>query len=35
MTGITIHRVTSGRLAEHWAQIDALSLLQQMGAVPS
>jgi steroid delta-isomerase-like uncharacterized protein len=35
MSGITIHRVTNGKLAEHWAQIDALSLLQQMGAVPS
>jgi steroid delta-isomerase-like uncharacterized protein len=35
MTGITIHRVTDGKLSEHWAQIDALSLLQQLGAVPS
>lgn len=35
MSGITIHRVTNGKLAEHWAQIDALSLLQQLGAVPA
>jgi steroid delta-isomerase-like uncharacterized protein len=35
MSGITIHRVTNGKLSEHWAQIDALSLLQQLGAVPS
>lgn len=35
MSGITIHRVKDGKLAEHWAQIDALSLLQQMGAVPA
>ena len=34
MTGISIHRVQDGRLSEHWAQIDALSLLQQMGAIP-
>lgn len=34
MSGISIHRIVGGRLAEHWAQIDALSLLQQMGAVP-
>ena len=34
MSGITIHRVTNGKLSEHWAQIDALSLLQQLGAVP-
>jgi steroid delta-isomerase-like uncharacterized protein len=34
MSGITIHRLTNGKLSEHWAQIDALSLLQQLGAVP-
>lgn len=35
MSGITIHRVTNGKLSEHWAQIDALSLLQQFGVVPA
>ena len=35
MSGISIHRVKDGKLAEHWAQIDALSLLQQMGAIPA
>jgi predicted ester cyclase len=34
MTGISIHRVKDGKLAEHWSQIDAMSLLQQMGAIP-
>ena len=34
MTGITIHRVTGGKLSEHWAQIDAVSLLHQVGAMP-
>lgn len=33
MTGITIHRIANGKLVEHWAQIDALGLLQQLGAV--
>jgi len=35
MSGISIHRVVDGKLVEHWAQVDALSLLQQMGAIPS
>jgi predicted ester cyclase len=34
MTGITIHRISHGKLVEHWATIDALSLLQQVGAIP-
>jgi predicted ester cyclase len=34
MSGITIHRMTNGKLSEHWAQIDALSVLQQFGVVP-
>ena len=33
MTGITIHRIANGRLVEHWAQIDTLGLLEQLGAV--
>jgi hypothetical protein len=35
MSGISIHRVKDGKLVEHWAQVDALSLLQQMGAIPA
>jgi predicted ester cyclase len=35
MSGISIHRVADGKLQEHWAQIDAMSMLQQMGAIPS
>jgi steroid delta-isomerase-like uncharacterized protein len=35
MSGISIHRVVDGKLVEHWAQVDAFSLLQQMGAIPS
>lgn len=35
MTGITVHRIANGKLVEHWAQIHALGLLQQLGAIPA
>jgi steroid delta-isomerase-like uncharacterized protein len=35
ITGTTIHRVRDGKLVEHWANPDLLSLLQQMGAIPT
>jgi hypothetical protein len=35
MSGIAIHRVANGRLAEHWGHVDAVSLLAQMGAFPA
>jgi predicted ester cyclase len=35
MTGVAIHRIAEGKLAEHWALIDALGLLQQLGAIPA
>ena len=35
ITGITIHRVADGKLVEHWANIDSLSFMQQLGAIPS
>lgn len=34
MEGIAVHRVVDGKIVEHRAQIDALGLLIQMGAVP-
>ena len=34
ITGISIHRLAGGRLVEHWAQVDGLSFLQQLGAIP-
>jgi predicted ester cyclase len=34
MEGIAIHRVADGRLVEHWGTVDALGLLQQLGAIP-
>jgi predicted ester cyclase len=35
MSGIAIHRITDGRLVEHWSQIDLLGLLQRLGVVPA
>jgi steroid delta-isomerase-like uncharacterized protein len=35
VTGITIDRVESGRIAESWTNWDALGLMQQLGAVPA
>ena len=35
MPGISIHRVADGKLVEHWAQVDFLGLLQQVGAIPA
>jgi steroid delta-isomerase-like uncharacterized protein len=35
ITGITIHRIEEGKIAEEWENWDALGLMQQIGAVPS
>jgi predicted ester cyclase len=35
MSGITIHRIESGKVVEHWAQVDGMSLLTQLGAIPA
>ena len=32
--GISIHRLAGGKLVEHWAQVDGLGFLQQLGAIP-
>lgn len=34
-TEIHIHRVADGKIAEHWAELNMLGLLQQLGAVPA
>jgi steroid delta-isomerase-like uncharacterized protein len=34
VTGITIERFSDGKIVEDWTNIDALSLLQQLGLVP-
>ncbi|MGH2617515.1 MAG: ester cyclase [Thermomicrobiales bacterium] len=33
-TGITIHRLADGKLAEAWVNLDMLGLLQQVGGMP-
>ncbi len=35
MTSITIHRIVEGKLAEKWAEKDTISLLRQIGIMPS
>jgi steroid delta-isomerase-like uncharacterized protein len=34
ITGITINRVSEGKIAESWTNYDALGMMQQIGAVP-
>jgi steroid delta-isomerase-like uncharacterized protein len=34
-TGVGIGRIANGRIAESWAEYDALGLLRQVGAVPA
>ncbi len=34
MSGIAIHRIANGRLAEHWANIDQVGVLVQLGIFP-
>jgi steroid delta-isomerase-like uncharacterized protein len=33
--GMDISRLEDGRLAEHWTQVDMMSMLQQLGAMPA
>ena len=33
--GINITRMEKGKLAEHWAEMDTLGLLQQLGVIPA
>jgi predicted ester cyclase len=35
MTSITIHRIADGKLVEKWSEKDVISLLQQVGVMPS
>jgi predicted ester cyclase len=34
MTEIHINRIAGGRIVERWADMDRLSLMQQLGAIP-
>ena len=35
MTGIDFSRIVDGKIAEHWAQFDVISVMQQIGASPA
>jgi predicted ester cyclase len=36
MTGIVIWRIADGKIVEHWAEIDVMGLMQQLGgAIPA
>ena len=34
-TGISIYRIENGKIAEHWAEMDFLGVLQQVGVIPA
>jgi steroid delta-isomerase-like uncharacterized protein len=34
VTGIAIHRIAAGKIAEHWHVIDMLGALRQLGVIP-
>ena len=31
---ISVYRLAGGKIAEHWAQMDVMGLMQQLGAMP-
>ena len=35
LTGITIFRIAGNKIVEEWTQMDQLSLMQQLGVIPS
>ncbi|MEX2247224.1 MAG: ester cyclase [Dehalococcoidia bacterium] len=35
MTGIAVHRIVDGKIAEHWSEVDGFGLFQQLGAFPA
>ena len=35
LTGIDIHQLRDGQMAEHWHEVDLYGLLQQLGAIPA
>jgi steroid delta-isomerase-like uncharacterized protein len=35
IAGVDIHGIRDGKLAEHWHVVDQLSMLQQLGFIPS
>ena len=35
VTATSVYRVTNGQITEHWGETDSLTLMQQLGVVPS
>jgi steroid delta-isomerase-like uncharacterized protein len=35
ITGISIHRISNGRIVQEWHEWDSLGLMQQLGVVPT
>lgn len=35
VTGISIDRIAGGKIVEHWENFDQLSMMQQLGVIPS
>lgn len=35
VTATAVHRISEGRLAEHWGETDSFKLMQQLGVVPT
>ena len=35
VTGIAIERIQDGKVVEHWSNLDQMSLMQQLGAIPA
>jgi predicted SnoaL-like aldol condensation-catalyzing enzyme len=33
--GIAIERIHDGKIVEHWSNLDQLSLMQQLGVIPT
>jgi predicted ester cyclase len=34
-TTMDIYRMVDGKIAEHWAELDAMGMMQQLGVIPS
>jgi predicted ester cyclase len=34
-SGISIHRIADGKIAEAWVNFDTLGMLQQLGVIPA
>ena len=35
VTATAVYRVTDGQITEHWGETDSLTLMQQLGVVPT